>query len=404
MAVPFAEVHKLYIMHLSFSLVSRMWDMGIVLFIAHITNNSLTLVAISGFLSSLSIFLFMPRIGKYLDTTDRMIAAKMALSVKIIVLSTAYVVCAYILNSNSSSNLVYILPLCCALASLSFSTINQSIEKDWLVVLSCGNSQWLANTNSVMSQIDLGCNSVGPVITGVLMSSFALTTCAIIFLLSNAIITGLLLMFMQDLYSAWPELASRFASTPAVVATPVTTTADYTPISDSEFETDDQRKVSSSSCLDRCSRWLPCIHDFVHSGCFSVMVSYAFLYFTVLSFGSLMTVYIRWCGLSDHWIGVARGAASLTGFLGASIFPALNARLGLQTTGNLAIWYQFSLVFIAASSFFWLDRHSSMIVVVVATVSLRYLCQSLPLHLCSYCPELGCGYSICVPDKWLRFV
>ena len=35
-------------------------------------------------------------------------------------------------------------------------------------------------------------------------------------------------------------------------------------------------------------------HDFINSGCCGMMVAYSFLYLTVLSFGSLMIVYLRW--------------------------------------------------------------------------------------------------------------
>lgn len=56
---PYREVWTLYLMHLSFALVSRMWDFGIILFIAELTQNSLFIVAMAGFLSSFSIFAFM---------------------------------------------------------------------------------------------------------------------------------------------------------------------------------------------------------------------------------------------------------------------------------------------------------------------------------------------------------
>ena len=40
-----------------------------------------------------------------------------------------------------------------AITAVCFSTIYQSVEKDWLVVLSDGNTDWSTNTNAVMSQI-----------------------------------------------------------------------------------------------------------------------------------------------------------------------------------------------------------------------------------------------------------
>ena len=50
------------------------------------------------------------------------------------------------------------------MAGLCFSTIKQSLEKDWLVVLSNNNTEWLTETNSVMTQIDLLCNTAAPAV------------------------------------------------------------------------------------------------------------------------------------------------------------------------------------------------------------------------------------------------
>ena len=50
-----------------------------------------------------------------------------------------------------------------AITGECFSTIYQSVAKDWLVVLSDGDADWLTNTNAVMSQIDLLCNSLSSV-------------------------------------------------------------------------------------------------------------------------------------------------------------------------------------------------------------------------------------------------
>lgn len=112
-------------------------------------------------------------------------------------------------------------------------------------------------------------------------------------------------------------------------------------------------------------------YDFCYSGCAGVMVSYSFLYFTVLSFGSLMTVYLLWAGMSEYWIGISRGISSLTGFLGAFSYPWVKNKIGAWQAGQVAITYQFTLVFLAASSFAWADRHTSAVVTVVCVLLSR---------------------------------
>ena len=55
---PYANLNELYLMHFLFAFSSRMWSFASVLFISMLTHNSLFFVALSGFASSISIFLF----------------------------------------------------------------------------------------------------------------------------------------------------------------------------------------------------------------------------------------------------------------------------------------------------------------------------------------------------------
>lgn len=343
-----------------------------------------------------------PLIGSCLDSLDRMVATKAALAVKLGTVSIAYIFCAmfshWSYSGPVSHPVIYLLPVLCAVASLAFCTITQAIEKDWLVVLSNGDSNWLASTNSIMSQIDLGCNSVGPTITGALFAVLSPTFMAFLLLGLNALVTMSLLFYMQQLYNSWPSLAVKASRVIAVTANsgsesgnPLqkineksTKSSSYMPVETLE---DQESKIEGVDCAENTSsiktslgpirpfpNWsfwvvVDALRDFSESGCAGVMVAYACLYFTVLSFGSLMTVYLRWCGLSDTWIGLSRGLASLMGFAGAAIFPAMRNHFGLWTSALIAIWYQCCLVAVAAGSFYWLDRYQSMVVVVVATVS-----------------------------------
>jgi iron-regulated transporter 1 len=140
-----------------------MWETAIVFYIADLTNNSLIVVAFAGFLSSLSIFLLMPRLGQWLDSTDRLFAIQRALMIKLYTVSIAYVACGFIISIQYFSDsavfekiLIYTLPFLCAITSLCFCAITQSMEKDWIVVLSNNDTLWLSKVNSIMSQIDLG--------------------------------------------------------------------------------------------------------------------------------------------------------------------------------------------------------------------------------------------------------
>jgi iron-regulated transporter 1 len=296
---PYQNSYILYIMHFCFAFTARMWDMGITFLLADLSDNNLSLVAFSGFLSSLFVVLFMPYIGHYLDETNRLSAAQLALGVKLSAIVTAYVLCGYLSlvkgTADFSKILLWFVPFITASANISFSTVSQSVEKDWLVVLANTDSRWLSRTNSRMTQIDSICNAFGPVLTGFLFVTVDISSAAGILLLTNAFSTLLLYIFMHSLYKSWSSLSTRNTSRvlPPSVKLVVQET---TPL------------LGSTRAEPPIESGKPYFDDFLRSGCAGTMISFAFLYLTVLNFGSLMTVYLRWCNVSDGWIGTARGA------------------------------------------------------------------------------------------------
>jgi iron-regulated transporter 1 len=299
---PYQNSYILYIMHFCFAFTARMWDMGITFLLSDLSDNNLSLVAFSGFLSSLFVVLFMPYIGHYLDETNRLSAAQLALGVKLSAIVTAYVLCGYLSlvkgTADFSKVLLWFVPFITASANISFSTVSQSVEKDWLVVLANTDSRWLSRTNSRMTQIDSICNAFGPVLTGFLFVTVDISTAAGILLLTNAFSTLLLYIFMHSLYKSWASLATRntsklLPSSVKLVAQETTPLLGSTRVEPLPIE-----------------NGKPYFDDFRRSGCAGTMISFAFLYLTVLNFGSLMTVYLRWCNVSDGWIGTARGAGT----------------------------------------------------------------------------------------------
>ncbi len=64
-----------------------------------------------------------------------------------------------------------------------------------------------------------------------------------------------------------------------------------TTIPDTEAVIDNLRKKVST---DTSGNEKYFFYDFINSGCCGMMIAYSFLYLTVLSFGSLMIVYLRW--------------------------------------------------------------------------------------------------------------
>lgn len=93
-------------------------------------------------------------------------------------------------------------------------------------------------------------------------------------------------------------------------------------------------KASKTSPLARrVRRWTRPLQVFYRQKVFVPMVSYAFLYITVLSMGFLMTSYVQWAGLPLDQISIFRGFGAASGFIATGIFPFLHRRIGLIMTG-----------------------------------------------------------------------
>ncbi|MBY0415398.1 MAG: MFS transporter [Bdellovibrionales bacterium] len=89
-----------------------------------------------------------------------------------------------------------------------------------------------------------------------------------------------------------------------------------------------------------------------------VIISYAFLWFSVLSpHGVLLTSYLKdGAKASEFTIGVFRGAGALFGLIPTFLFAYLKERLGLYKTSRFFIAFQFFCVLISAIFFFSLNN------------------------------------------------
>jgi solute carrier family 40 (iron-regulated transporter), member 1 len=384
-AKPYDQTFLLYFMHFFFSSISNMWDMGIVLLLSSLTNNDLSIVALCGLISSLTILLLMPLIGKYvLDTWNRLLVVQVSLVLKLISVSITYLLCIILLREHQSMQqcrYIYLIPVLYTITTISFTCINQCIEKDWIIVLSNNDSTWLASINSIMSQIDLICASLAPVITGALFGYYNAydpvngnIIVAVILLALNTLSSIGLYIFLYGLYITWPSLSHRsklgydsISSDEDQSAAP-TQEKDIELVSVSITATSNEA-ISANENQSGFNGINMMIKNFQSSNCVGAMIAYAFLYCTVLSYGSLMTVYLRWAGVRDTWIGITRGLASVTGFLGAVIYPACTHRFGLYQSGQMAIIYQCLLVMLAAISFYVYNRHASVLIVMITVVS-----------------------------------
>lgn len=138
-------------------------------------------------ITNLAIIVCIPYIGHWIDKVDRIVSVYAALLLKVVSITLGFSICAFLSSEGDEYFYLYAitLPIICAAANIGFNTYTLCIEKDWLIELANGDSEWLANTNSIMSQIDLACQSFAPAITGLLFSLFSGPIVACILLSTN---------------------------------------------------------------------------------------------------------------------------------------------------------------------------------------------------------------------------
>jgi iron-regulated transporter 1 len=211
----------------------------------------------------------------------RLTALKIALSVKVISVTLGYLACARLLfnpdysySEGAIDVTLYSIPLFCAVANLSFAMVAMGVQKDWIVVLSAGSKDWLVSMNSIMTQIDLASKSMAPAFTGIVFASFSYGYSAVIMMSLNALVTVIFYAFLSRIFSAFPALWTRNSGGAESARVQKSTSQ--------QLATEDSEAAEN-----------PSPDNFFTSGCAATMFAYAILYFTVLSFGSLMTVYLR---------------------------------------------------------------------------------------------------------------
>lgn len=195
-------------------------------------------------------------------------------------------------------------------------------------------TDWLSQMNSMMTQIDLASKSMAPALTGLLFDYFRYVTnnhtspvinqymfcsygtSAVLLMFLNALITVLFFWFLSVIYHAVPALWSRHTlPTPAEARARASIQTDAESGQDTvsgnpfaEAHDNNDGGVKEGSKLDVSenvdfeeapSTLSSSVGDtatsvnFLSSGCAGTMFSYSMLYFTVLSFSSLMTVYLK---------------------------------------------------------------------------------------------------------------
>ena len=85
------------------------------------------------------------------------------------------------------------------------------IERDWIVVVSGGDNNRLTNLNSNFRTIDLSCNTLAPILAGLLFSETTYFVAAVVIGSWNLISVILEYLLLNAIYKEYPELSHKKA-------------------------------------------------------------------------------------------------------------------------------------------------------------------------------------------------
>ncbi|CAB4019122.1 solute carrier family 40 member 1, partial [Paramuricea clavata] len=353
----------------------RMWMYAISIFLISLTPGSFLFTAIYGLAVSLSVVAFGTLVGDWIDVTPRLKAARLTLIIQnVAVVACAMVVLIMFKQSISSPIflvLAVVLVLLAIVARLSSLGTTIAIERDWVVIIAKEDEFLLAGTNSILRRIDLTCNILAPVSTGLILD-YGSTLIGILFIAGWNIVSVFVEYTMLSLvYHSCPALANKTVDVDRLDDTVNNSEPDLVNVDLSEQDQDCTvmvpRVKTSRSLKNSCSLLVDKVKSrarvlrfglklFFQQRVAFAGIGLACLYLTVLGFDSITTAYAYSQHVSAAALGMLTGAGALTGILGTFIFTIFHRMFGLVKTGLISNSIQlFFLMFCVASV--WAPGH-----------------------------------------------
>ncbi|CAI8601151.1 unnamed protein product [Vicia faba] len=337
---------------------SRMWEFSVGLYMISIWPDSLLYAAIYGAVESASIALFGPIIGKWVDklTYHKVLKLWLVTQNLSFIIAGATVVSLLVFSSLKLTNfpvfllLVVIINMCGGVGVLSTLSGTILIEREWLLVISEGQPpELLTKMNSVTRRIDLTCKLLAPVITGFVISFVSLKASAITLALWNSVSVWVEYWLFTSVYNGIPALRqSSQRRTERLSQSDVERTNSTSEGDSLLIDTSDISESVIGESRTKFSEW---ISKFSYVDAWRVYLrqevvfpglALALLFFTVLSFGTLMTATLEWEGIPAYVIGIARGISAVIGIAATVLYPVLQHHISAIRTGLWSIWSQWT--------------------------------------------------------------
>merc|ERR1712110_791098 len=267
----------------------NMWWFAGGCYMLELRRESLRLTATYGLVIAASVILFGASVGRWIDRTRRLTAAKTFLLIQNLCVSLCALLLAGFIGYRDQIDQEYLEAatvvvstasiILASIARLASSGVNIIIQKDWIVVIADNDTDRLARMNSVLRTIELTTYMLAPAAGGLLLDYIGYIGTGIFIAVWNIVSVFLEFTLLLLIYRKYPKLGSI-----------------RKPEDDNKNEDEEKRNVVK----DTIEGWKTYLNHPVRNAGLGL----AFLFMTVLGFDSITYGYCLLQGVPHLALGV----------------------------------------------------------------------------------------------------
>ncbi|KAI7727949.1 hypothetical protein M8C21_028296 [Ambrosia artemisiifolia] len=350
----------------------------------NIWPDSLLMAATYGVVESASTTLFGPLVGQWVDNSTYPKVLRFWLLTQNLSFMIAGVTLVGLLispelrvtNIPIFSLLVVLTNLSGAVAVLSTLAGTILIEREWVVVISEEtSSNLLTKLNSNIRRIDLISNLFAPVVTGFIISFVSMVASAVSLAIWNILSAFLQYWLLNSVYKGIPALSESNRKRGLKLSMPNhlgQASSTYQEQLSGHHDTSKDvswDNITTKKLVERVSNstFIRAWRVYLQQDVVLPGLSLALLYFTVLSFGTLMTAALEWDGILAYIIGTGRGISALVGISATFLYPFMETRISTLRTGLWSIWSQWTCLLVCVGSI-WVKNNTTSAYLLMAGV------------------------------------
>merc|ERR1719208_801676 len=181
-------------------------------------SNDLRLTATYGLVIAAAVIMFGASVGRWIDKTKRLTAAKTFLLIQNLCVSVCALLLAGFIGYRDRIDPQYLEAaivgvsvasiILASIARLASSGVNIIIQKDWIVVIAENDTDRLAKMNSILRTIELTTYMLAPAAAGLLFTHLGFVVTGIVIAAWNLVSVSLEYLLLLLIYRKYPKLAS----------------------------------------------------------------------------------------------------------------------------------------------------------------------------------------------------